>query len=476
MQFEPVIGLEVHAQLKTNTKIFCACSTAFGAPENSHTCPICLALPGTLPVLNRKVVEYAMRAGIATHCTINPVSVFDRKSYFYPDLPKGYQISQLDSPIAEHGYLDLDIDGETHRVGITRIHMEEDAGKLIHDTRLPVSRVDLNRGGMPLIEIVSEPEIFSVAQAIRYLRQLRAIVKYIGVCDGNMEEGSFRCDANISLRPVGQKEFGTRVEIKNLNSFRHVERALNYEIGRHTEALKEGQPLVQETRLWDPDKQKTFSMRGKEEAHDYRYSPDPNLASVEISEEWILSVKESLPELPIEKQNRYIKELGLSKEEATILTADVGLASFFEEICTTLNEPKLVANWLIGPFLGFMNAEGLEIENFSVSAQKMAQLLELVSKEVLNLKTAKVVFEEMVSSQKDAETIVAEKNLRQVSDSSALEEIIRCVLEENPNEVISFKDGKDKLMGFFVGQVMKLSQGKANPKMVNELLKQKLSE
>ena len=474
MEFEPVIGLEVHAQLKTNTKIFCACSTAFGAPENSHTCPTCLALPGSLPVLNQKVVEYAMRVGVATDCHINQTNIFARKNYFYPDLPKGYQISQFDLPICEHGHLMLDVDGDLHRVGITRIHMEEDAGKLVHDATRPISRVDLNRAGTPLIEIVSDPELFSIAQASAYLHQLHAIVRYLGVCDGNMEEGSFRCDANISLRPKGQKEFGTRVEIKNLNSFRHVERALQYEMDRQAEHLREGNTLVQETRLWDPDKQKTFSMRGKEEAHDYRYFPDPDLLRIEISDEWLNAVRASLPELPVQKKERYITELGLPADDAAILTADADLALFFEEIILAFNEPKMTANWLLGPFLGILNAEGRTLATLSVSTTDIAKLLNLMATDVLNANTTKAVFEEMLISGKDAETIVAEKNLRQVSDVGKLDAIVEQVLQENPTEVAAFKGGKDKLMGFFVGQVMKLSQGKANPKMVNDLLRQKL--
>jgi aspartyl-tRNA(Asn)/glutamyl-tRNA(Gln) amidotransferase subunit B len=475
MEFEPVIGLEIHAQLKTKTKIFCACSTAFGAPPNTHTCPVCLGMPGVLPVLNKKVVEYTMRMALATHCNIRPQSRFARKNYFYPDLPKGYQISQYELPIAQHGYVDVEVNGSTHRIGITRIHMEEDAGKLGHDPHRPISMVDFNRTGVPLIEIVSEPDIRTPEAAGAYLRKLRAIVRYLGICDGNLEEGSFRCDANVSIRPRQTETFGTRTELKNLNSFKHVEKALQYEIDRQKEVLLDGGKVLQETRLWDPRKNRTHSMRGKEEAHDYRYFPDPDLLPLVIDADWIETVKASLPELPADKKQRFIADYGLPSYDADILTSDRDLADYFEACLQDFDEPKAVSNWIMGSLLGLLNAEGKSIDQAPISASDLAELLKLVDAETISGKIAKSVFDGMAKSGKSARQIVEEQGLVQISDSSAIDNIVSKILADSPAEVQAYKSGKTKLLGFFVGQVMKETRGQANPKMVNEILKKKLA-
>jgi aspartyl-tRNA(Asn)/glutamyl-tRNA(Gln) amidotransferase subunit B len=474
MEFETVIGLEVHAQLKTKTKIFCNCSTVFGAPPNTHTCPVCLGMPGVLPVLNKKVVEYAMRMAIATNCRINRESRFARKNYFYPDLPKGYQISQYELPIAEFGYLDIDIDDGKKRIGITRIHMEEDAGKSTHDPDRPISMVDLNRAGVPLIEIVSEPDIRSPEEAGAYLRQLRSIVRYIGISDGNLEEGSFRCDANVSIRPKGSEQLGTRTELKNLNSFRYVEKALVYEIKRQQRVVEEGGEVVQETRLWDSIKNRTASMRGKEEAHDYRYFPDPDLLPLVVDEKWIDDIRQTLPELPDEKKERFIKEYQLPSYDAGILTSARELADYFEECIKIFPNPKPVSNWVMGSLLGLLNAEGKTIEESPVSSHNLAGLLKLIDEGVISGKIAKTVFEEMAKTGKAPEKIVKEKGLVQVTDVSAIEDVVSTVISRCPGEVEAYKKGKTKLLGFFVGQIMKETKGKANPKMVNEVLKKKL--
>ncbi len=475
MEFEPVIGLEVHAQLKTKTKIFCACSTLFGAPPNTHTCPVCLGMPGVLPVLNKKVVEYTLRMAMATNCKIAAESRFARKNYFYPDLPKGYQISQYELPIAEHGYVDIEVNGAQKRIGITRIHMEEDAGKLVHDPDQPVSRVDLNRTGVPLIEIVSEPDLRSPEQAGAYLRKLRSVVRYLEICDGNLEEGSFRCDANVSLRPQGQTDFGTRAEIKNLNSFRNVERALSYEIERQRECLLEGEDVVQETRLWDPEKNRTFSMRGKEEAHDYRYFPDPDLLPVVIDEAWIDAIRAELPELPDARQQRYIETLGLSIEDAVRLAAARETGDYFEACLADFPQAKPVANWVLGDLAALLNASGRRIEDSPVPPQALARLLALIDQGTISGKIAKTVFEQMAATGKNAEAIVAEQGLVQMSDSAELEAIVDRVMADAPEEVAAYRNGKTKLMGFFVGQVMKATRGKANPRKVNEILNVKLN-
>ena len=474
MRFEAVIGLEVHAQLKTKTKIFCSCSSEFGAPPNTHTCPVCLGMPGVLPVLNKKVVEYTLRMALATGCKIESESRFARKNYFYPDLPKGYQISQYELPIARDGHVAVEVNGDQYRIGITRIHMEEDAGKLNHDTGRPVSMVDFNRTGVPLIEIVSEPDIRSPEAAGAYLRQLRSIVRYLDICDGNLEEGSFRCDANVSLRPEGSDTFGTRTEIKNLNSFKNVEKALLYEINRQKETLADGGEVVQETRLWDPEKSRTQSMRGKEEAHDYRYFPDPDLLPLLIEADWIEKIKENLPELPAEKKRRFMTEYSLPPYDAEILTSDRDLAEYFENCLQDFNQPKPLSNWIMGSLLGLLNAEGKSIDQSPISAPDLARLLKLIDDGTISGKIAKTVFDEMARSGKPPRQIVEEKGLVQITDTDAIDEMVARVISSNPKEVEAYKNGKTKLLGFFVGQVMKETRGKANPKMVNEILRKKL--
>ncbi|MFZ2631134.1 MAG: Asp-tRNA(Asn)/Glu-tRNA(Gln) amidotransferase subunit GatB [Desulfosalsimonadaceae bacterium] len=475
MNYEPVIGLEVHAQLNTRTKIFCSCANAFGGEPNTHVCPVCLGMPGVLPVLNKTVVEYAMRMALATECTINRESRFARKNYFYPDLPKNYQISQYELPIAEHGQVMITLDdGTIKRIGITRIHMEEDAGKLIHDSGRPVSRVDYNRTGTPLIEIVSEPDMRSPEEAGAYLRQIRSILRYLGISDGNMEEGSFRCDANVSLRPWGTETLGTRAELKNLNSFKYVESALAYEIRRQESLLEEGQSVIQETRLWDSAKNRSFSMRGKEEAHDYRYFPDPDLTPLIIDGPWIETIRGSLPELPDARKDRFISEYALPPYDAGVLTSARELADYFEDCVRQVNNPKLVSNWVMGSLLGLLNAEGKTIEQSPVSAAALAELLTLMETGVISGKIAKTVFDEMVASGKSPKVIVEEKGLVQVTDTSEISAVVDRVIAASPNEVEKFKAGNTKLMGFFVGQVMKETKGKANPEIVNRLLKEKL--
>jgi aspartyl-tRNA(Asn)/glutamyl-tRNA(Gln) amidotransferase subunit B len=476
MQFEPVIGLEVHAQLKTKTKIFCACSTAFGAPPNTHTCPVCLGMPGVLPVLNKKVVDYTLRMALATHCEIARESRFARKNYFYPDLPKGYQISQYELPIAEHGFVDIETNGDLRRIGITRIHMEEDAGKLGHDLHRPVSMVDFNRTGVPLIEIVSEPDIRRPEEAGAYLKQLRSIVRYLGICDGNLEEGSFRCDANVSIRPKNTQPLGTRTELKNLNSFKHVEKSLQHEISRQREILMDGGHIVQETRLWDPDKNQTASMRGKEEAHDYRYFPDPDLLPLVIDEAWINVVKKNLPELPDAKKKRFMDQYGLPSYDAELLTSDRELADYFETCTREFTHPKKVSNWVMGSLLGLLNAEEKTIEESPISAVELARLLSLVEEGVISGKIGKTVLDEMARTGKPAKQIVEEKGLIQITDTDALEDVVLKIISNHPTEVESYKNGKTKLLGFFVGQIMKETRGQANPKLVNELLKKKLED
>ena len=474
MDFIPIIGLEVHAQLKTRTKIFCGCSTAFGAPPNTHTCPVCLGMPGVLPMLNRKVVDFSIKMALATHCTVQKESRFARKNYFYPDLPKGYQISQYEMPLATGGWLEIEIDGRTRRIGITRIHMEEDAGKLIHDPHRPISRVDLNRTGVPLMEIVSEPDLRSAAAAGEYLRRLRAILRYLDISDGNMEEGSFRCDANISIMPEGSTVFGTRAEVKNLNSFKHVEKALVYEIARQKEILLDGGQVVQETRLWQPDRGQTVSMRGKEDAHDYRYFPDPDLLPLVIDTAWIERLRAEMPALPAERKTRYMADYGLSAADAAVLTGSRELSDYFEACLTEFDQPKTVANWIMGDLLGLLNARGLEIDASPVSPAALAGLLKLLDAGLISGKIAKTVFEAMAESGKSAQAIVAEQGLVQVSDSVAIDPIVDAVIGAHPAEVQRYRGGQKKLMGFFVGQVMQQTRGKANPKVVNEILRKKL--
>jgi aspartyl-tRNA(Asn)/glutamyl-tRNA(Gln) amidotransferase subunit B len=474
MPFETVIGLEVHAQLLTDTKIFCGCSTKFGAPPNTHVCPVCLGMPGVLPVLNKKVVDFTIRAALATGCTVAERSVWARKNYFYPDLPKNYQISQYELPIAEHGHLDIEVDGEIRRIGITRIHMEEDAGKLVHDPSAPVSYVDYNRTGVPLMEIVSEPDMRTPEEAAAYLKALRDILVYLEICDGNMEEGSFRCDANISLRPVGQKELGVKTELKNMNSFRNVARALEYEIRRQSAVLNEGGCIRQETRLWDAQGGKTVSMRGKEEAHDYRYLPDPDLLPLVVDQAWIEKARDELPELPQAKRERLVADYGLTDYDAGVLIASKPVAQYFEDAVAAGADPKAASNWITSDMMGALNAEGLEIGDAKITPQGLAELIKLVAEGTLSSKLAKEVFGHMFASGQSAATIVEEKGLKQVSDSGELEGVLQKIFEASPDEVAQFKAGKDKLMGFFVGQVMKQTKGQANPKLVNELVRKML--
>lgn len=474
MEFETVIGLEIHAQLKTKSKIFCGCSTAFGAPPNSHTCQVCLGMPGVLPVLNKKVVEYSIKMGLATDSTINTFNQFARKNYFYPDLPKGYQTSQFDLPIVEHGRVEIEVDGKEKVIGITRMHMEEDAGKLVHDDREPVSYVDLNRTGTPLLEIVSEPDMRSPAEAYAYLRKVHAILRYLDICDGNMQEGSFRCDANISLRPHGQEEFGTRTELKNMNSFRNVQAALEYEERRQRDVLLDGGDVVQETLLWDADRNRTESMRGKEEAHDYRYFPCPDLIPVVIDDEWIEEIRKTLPELPDARKERFINDYGLPDYDASLLTGSRELADYFEAAVESGVKAKKVSNWIMTELLRELKGE--EVTSCRVKAEQLGSLLQMVDKGTISGKIAKTVFLEMMESGKDPEVVVKEKNLLQVSDQGELLTMVQEILAANPGQVEEFKGGKTKLMGYFVGQLMQKTQGKANPKVANELFAKELNK
>jgi len=477
MEYETVIGLEVHAQLLTMSKIFCGCSTLFGGEPNTHTCPVCTGQPGSLPVLNKKVLDFTLRAALATHCQIATYSLFARKNYFYPDLPKGYQISQYELPLAKNGYIDIDADGQRKRIGIIRIHMEEDAGKLLHDlssTPGSHSYVDFNRTGVPLIEIVSAPEIRTPEEASAYLRKLRAILMYLDICDGNMEEGSFRCDANISLRPKGQQALGIKTELKNMNSFRNVQRALDYEVRRQTAILDQGEKIIQETRLWDAAQGVTSSMRGKEEAHDYRYFPDPDLVPMIVDQEWIERVRASLPELQEAKKERFIREYQIPEYDAEVLTTSRSLANYFEACLSSYPKPKIVSNWIMSELLRELKRDEREIEECPVSAAQLSEMLKMIDDGIISGKIAKSVFEEMYRTGKQAEGIVREKGLIQVRDSGEIEKIIGQVLSAHPKEVEAYRKGKDKLFGFFVGQVMKATQGKANPQLVNELLKKKL--
>lgn len=474
MRFQPVIGLEVHVQLKTNSKIFCGCSTRFGAAPNLHTCPVCLGLPGALPVLNRQVVEFAVMAGLATNCSITPTNIFARKNYFYPDLPKGYQISQFDLPICLAGHLDIAVGEQTKRIGITRIHMEEDAGKLVHGQG-GGSGVDLNRAGTPLLEVVSEPDMRSADEAVAYLKKLYQIVTYLGICDGNMEEGSFRCDANVSVMPVGSDRFGTRAEIKNVNSFKFVKAAIEYEIARQCELIEDGGTVVQETRLFDPNKGVTRSMRGKEEAHDYRYFPDPDLVPVVISDDWINRVRTDLPELPEAKYGRFLSEYSLPEYDADVLTSSRPLADFFEQCAKACGNAKGAANWVMGELTRALNDNGLDIVQSPVSPLQLAGMISLIDKGTISGTIAKKVFEELWKNGGDAAAIVEQQGLAQVSDTGAIETAIDQIMAANMGQVEEYRGGKDKVFGFFVGQVMKAMKGKANPAVVNDLLKQKLA-
>ncbi|EGO65564.1 Asp-tRNA(Asn)/Glu-tRNA(Gln) amidotransferase subunit GatB [Acetonema longum] len=479
MQYETVVGLEVHTELKTHSKIFCGCSTRFGSEQNTNVCPVCLGLPGVMPVLNEKVVEFAIRAALALNCRILPFSKFDRKNYYYPDLPKNYQTSQYDLPIALDGYLDVEVNGETRRIGITRIHMEEDAGKLVHSgggiAHSEYALVDYNRTGVPLLEIVSEPDIRSAEEAKAYLEKLKTILEYIDVSDCKMEEGSLRCDANISLRPVDTIPFGTKAEIKNLNSFRAVQKGLEYEIIRQTEVLEEGGRVIQETRSWDEAKGITISMRSKEQAHDYRYFPEPDLVPVVVSQEKIEAVRRNLPELPDARQKRLMEQYGLPSYDASIVTASRAMADFFDATVSQGVDAKLTANWLMGDFAKHLNAAGIDLENTPVTPVKLAGLLALLQKGTISGKIAKTVFEEMWNSGKDAGIIVQEQGLVQISNEAEIIAIVDGVIAANPQSVADFKAGKERAIGFLVGQIMKQTKGRANPELVNKLLRERIS-
>ncbi len=472
--YEAVIGLEVHVQLATASKLFCSCPTTFGQPANANVCEVCSGMPGALPVPNRQAVHFAALVGLATNCAINTRSIFARKNYFYPDLPSGYQISQFELPICEHGHLEVDVDGRRKRVGITRIHMENDAGKNIHAQGENLSYVDLNRAGTPLVEIVSEPDMRSAAEAVAYLKALYNIVTYLGVCDGNMEEGSFRCDANVSLRPVGTEPFGTRTELKNLNSFRNVQRAIEYEIARQQDVLDDGDKVVQETRLYDAVKNTTASMRSKEEAHDYRYFPDPDLLPLELDPKWIAEIKATLPELPDQKKHRFMKDFGLPLYDASVLIAEKTRAEYYESAAND-SDAKLAANWILNELLGLLNKDGKDITESPIAAKQIGGLVALIKDNTISGKIAKDVFAEMYRTGDDAGKIVEAKGLKQITDTGAIEAIIDKIIAANPDNVAGYKAGKDKLFGFFVGQVMKETGGKANPAIINDLLKKKLS-
>jgi len=494
VKYEAVIGLEVHAQMLTDSKIFCGCSRKFGSEPNTQTCPVCIGMPGVLPVLNKKALEFAIKTGIAVNCKISPYSRFARKNYFYPDLPKGYQISQYELPICEYGYIEIVVDGAIKKNGITRIHMEEDAGKNIHEGAGNYSFVDLNRAGVPLMEIVSEPDIRSPREAVEYMKKLRTILRYLDVCDGNMEQGSLRCDANVSVRPVGQKAFGVKVEIKNINSFKFVEKALDYEIRRQIKVLEDGGKIIQETRLWDPTRGITESMRGKEEAHDYRYFPEPDLVPLTVEQKWIDEIKASLPELPDIKRQRFISEYGLPEHDADLLVSEKALADWFEEAVKLGGEPKLVCNWIKGEIMRLLNTDGKTMDECPLKPYHLVYVLNLIRDAKINANAAKIVLEDMYKNPADihgyailelpvlqmkaeahVDLIIKEKGLVQVSDEVAIEKIVDEIISKNPKEIERFKSGEEKLIGFFVGQVMKLTKGKANPQIVNELLKKKLS-
>ncbi|MDP3297846.1 MAG: Asp-tRNA(Asn)/Glu-tRNA(Gln) amidotransferase subunit GatB [Thermodesulfovibrionia bacterium] len=492
MQYETVIGLEIHAQLLTDSKMFCGCSTKFGSEPNTQTCPICIGMPGVLPVMNKKAIEYVIKTGLAVNCKIASYSRFARKNYFYPDLPKGYQISQYELPICEHGYVEIADNGSTKKIMLTRIHLEEDAGKNIHEGAGNYSLVDLNRAGTPLMEIVSEPDIRSPKEAVEFVKKLRTILRYISVCDGNMEQGSLRCDANVSVRPYGQEEFGVKTEIKNMNSFKFIEKALEYEIKRQIKVLKDGGKIIQETRLWNSERGITESMRSKEEAHDYRYFPEPDLVPVDVDSGWLEQIRTHLmaptfsfvrssvhleePDLPDIKRQRFICRYGLPEYDADLLISERAMAEWFEQAVKLGADPKIVSNWMMGELTKLLNEENKQIEECMLKPEHLVGLLELINKGIISGKIAKTVFEEMYKTGKNADTIVKEKGLVQISDEADIEKAVDEVLEKNHEEVERFKAGDEKLMGFFVGQIMKATKGKANPKIVNELLKKKLGK
>jgi aspartyl-tRNA(Asn)/glutamyl-tRNA(Gln) amidotransferase subunit B len=478
MKYQPVIGLEVHAQLLTESKIFCGCSTRFGADPNHNVCPICAGFPGVLPMLNKRAVEFALRAGLATHCEITHSSRLARKHYFYPDLPKGYQISQYEFPVCSNGFVDITANETSKRIRLTRIHIEEDAGKNIHDRSGDSSLVDLNRAGVPLLEIVSEPDLRSAAEAVNYLRSLRAILQYLEICDGNMEEGSFRCDANVSVRPEGTTELGVKTELKNLNSFKAVEKAIDYEIRRQIETLSEGGRLIQETRLWDAERELTRSMRTKEFAHDYRYFPDPDLLPLMVTEQWIEEVRASLPELPDARKARFLSQYSLSPYDAELLVSRKDVADYFEAAAKAHPNPKAISNWVTGDLFRVLKErrldEQLYITQWPIQAQSLAEIVALIDGGKISGKIAKQLFEALLDSNRSPGELVAEQGLEQLSDAARIESTVQQVLAANTKQISQYQSGNEKVFGFLVGQVMKATGGKANPQIVNEILKAKL--
>ncbi|MFV0636202.1 Asp-tRNA(Asn)/Glu-tRNA(Gln) amidotransferase subunit GatB [Mitsuokella sp. WILCCON 0060] len=480
MKYEAVIGLEIHCELKTKTKIFCGCATGFGAEQNTHVCPVCLGLPGVLPTVNKRVVEFGIKAGLATNCTINKYSKFDRKNYYYPDLPKNWQTSQYDLPIAEHGWVDIDVDGEKKRIRLTRIHMEEDAGKLVHSGTTikdsASSNVDYNRTGVPLLEIVSEPDLRSAEEARAYMEKIKAIMEYIDVSNCRMEEGNLRADINVSLRPAGTKELGTRTEMKNINSFKNLEDAINYEIERQEEVLEDGGHVIQETRTFDPARGITLSMRSKENAHDYRYMPEPDLPPIVTSEETIEKYRSELPELPDARRARLEKDYGLSTYDAGIITSSRAMAEYFDAVVATGADPKLAANWIMGDLAKNLNEDGLDIAKSPVSAERLGKMIGLIMKDTISGKIAKKVFKEMWTNPDEPEKIVKDKGLVQITDTGAIEAAVDAAIAANPKAVAEYKGGKKKAIGALVGQVMKATRGKANPQMVNKMLAEKLAD
>jgi len=474
-KYETVIGLEVHIELHTKSKIFCGCATSFGAAPNTHTCPVCLGHPGVLPVLNKQAAEYAMKAAMALNCRIASESKFDRKNYFYPDSPKAYQISQYDQPIGEHGWIDIDLNGQTKRIGITRLHLEEDAGKLTHVEGGYASLVDFNRVGTPLIEIVSEPDLRSPEEAKAYLEKLKAIMLYCEVSDVKMEEGSLRCDANVSIRPYGQEKFGTRTELKNMNSFRGVQKGLEYEEIRQAKLADQGIAVVQETLRWDEAQGRTISMRGKEEAHDYRYFPDPDLVRLHISDEWKNRVRATIPELPDARKIRYTSELGLPEYDAAVITASKEMADFFEDSLAFTKDAKASSNWIMGDLLGYLNANNLSLNQVKATGKELGEMIGLIDNGTISSKIAKTVFKTMLETGKSPQVIVEEQGLVQISDESAIQSLVEQVVAVNPQSVADFKAGKERAVGFLVGQAMKASKGKANPGLLNKLILETLN-